>query len=309
MSAVVKAYLKLLGDSWTAATPPATRQQLTATFGRSQLELRINDYDLSGITGKWLRTTPKLIWRSVRDPQTGHTIHVVSDRGSKQIDADLLLGLRILKWMSIKRAITWFWWDHDRPRILPPFTSPGQKHLNGGWTSLDTSRDPEVHVYRREEAHKVLIHECIHALALDVPANSLLESQRTLIERSLGGYRLYPHFGEAYTEFYAEFLWAGIQGQGLKAWNRQIACSAGQAREVWGRIAASGHHTENTSVFAYYVMKWVLMLHVDHLLLDPRGSVKFWAAWWDSARGELDAAKKNVRMDKPFFMGMTCGLT
>lgn len=307
MSAVVKAYLKLLGDSWTATTPPATLQQITATYGKAQLESRIDDYDSSGVIGRWLRETPKLKWRSVRDPQTGHTIHVVTDRGS--IESELLLGLRILKWMSRKRAITWFWWDHDRPRILPPFTAPGQKHLNGGWTTIDSSRPPEVHVYRREEAHKVLIHECIHSLGLDVPVAPLLESQRDTIERSLGGYRLYPHFGEAYTEFYAEFLWAGIQRQGLKAWNRQLACSEGQALEVWGRIVASGHHTENTSVFAYYVMKWVLMLHVDHILLDPKGSVKFWAAWWSSARELLDAAKTKARIDKPLFMGMTCGLT
>lgn len=310
MSTVVKAYLKLLGDSWasTATNKGIKETKETTTYGREQLTKRINDYDSTGIIGKWLKDTRKLTWLSVRDPETGHTIHVVSDRSPKQLAPEMDLGFRILKWMSRRRAITWFWWDHDRPRILPPFTAPAQKHLNGGWTSLDHSGPPEVHVYRREEAHKVLIHECIHALGLDVPADALLESQRVAIERTLGGYRLYPHFGEAYTEFYAEFLWAAVSKTPLKAWSAQLACSEGQAKEVWARVSLTAPKEENTSVFAYYVMKWVLMQHVDHVLLGPKDSVKFWAAWWSTARPLLDAAKKNVRMDKPLFMGMTCGL-
>jgi len=250
-------------------------------------------------------TRKHVSWRAVRD-SIGHTIHVVSDRPFEELADDLRLGLRLMAWLS-SRPVVWYWWDQPWARVLPAGVDPGPEHVNGGWAVVGI---PEVHVYRREEAHKVLIHECIHALGLDVP-ESAIAPVRVKFESALGR-RLWPHLGEAFTEFFAEWLWCIVAPSLATAknrWTAQLRCAESQAAQVWVRIHDSLEN-EETNVFAYYVLKWVLMGHTETVLLAPDTSVRLWYDWWLAARPALEKLRRSATHTESLDLrlGMTCGM-
>ena len=290
-------YRRLAYSGWAATKTTMT----DIPVNKAQLHGRVGDFD-GGFTASWMTGLSEATWRAVRDAHTGHSIHCVSSRGFDELTPDLRLGLRILGWMSVKTPVVWYWWDHEWPRVLPAGMVPGRDHLNGGWAVPGV---PEVHVYRREEAHKVLIHESIHALGLDV-APALVDPIRTRFESDLGR-RLWPHLGECFTELYAEWLWTIVSARSLtdaaKRWAYQLACSEKQAAVIWGRIRGLTD-AEDTNVFAYYVLKWVLMGHTEEVLLAPAASAARWFDWWLAARPRLDGMIIEVKNDFP--MGMTC---
>jgi len=275
----------------------------------AQLVARISaDPFDGGRTLTWMGSLKQPTAVAVRDAATGHTIHVLSDRRIEDLEHDLLLGLRLMRWLT-KRPITWYWWDHPWRRSVPAGVDPGRDHVNGGWA---TPGILEVHVYRREEAHKVLLHECIHALRLDV-ARHLATAARHQFEAALGR-RLWPHLGEAYTELYAEWLWSIASAASLRnaeaAWNYQLVCSEKQAAQVWARIH-DATEAEDTNVFAYYVLKWVLMQHLNMALFQKNASVGHWFEWWRKAKPILDQKAKEFaaseKIELP--MGMTCEMS
>jgi len=279
--------------------PPSKAQLLARVSGPS--------FD-GGRTLAWLRTLgDSATWRAVRDSRTGHTVHCVSDRAFGELTADLALGLRLLAWMS-PRTLTWYWWDQPWVREVPAGSVPSRDHLNGGWAVVGV---PEVHVYRREEAHKVLLHESIHALSLDVPRPAV-DPVRAALEADLGR-QLWPHLGEAFTEFFAEWLWSVAGARSLRdaaaRWAHQRACAERQAGQIWARTWDQ-RGAEDTNVFAYYVLKWVLMQHEGAVLLAADGSVGHWLAWWRSALPRLTSLAKMqaVSEEHNLHLGMTCGV-
>jgi hypothetical protein len=292
----------LYRDAWYSVARPTLTDIPVA---KAQLLGRAADYVDKAYITQWMSGLEAPTWRAVRDAYTGHSIHVISDRKHDDLTADLVLGLRLLAWMSARTPVVWYWWDQPWPRILPANIDPRQEHLNGGWAVPGV---PEVHVYRREEAHKVLLHEAIHALSLDIP-HALTDPVRRRFEAALGR-RLWPHLGEAFTELFAEWLWA-IAGTGnaekADRWTAQLACSTTQAAQVWARIRDSTE-AEDTNVFAYYVLKWVLMQHTESVLLAPTASVAHWYKWWQAALPQLEAAAKEMASSEsePIKMGMTC---
>lgn len=302
---MLTAYRNQLWDAWVHTTVSAMKE---THVNRPELTRRIaSDSFDNGQTHAWLTNDTPKTWRAVCDPATGHAIHVVSDRPYKELTHDLHVGLRILRWMSFSgKPIVWYWWDQLWTRVLPAHTEPGRDHINGGWAVPGT---PEVHVYRREEAHKVLIHETIHALLLDVPHAEIAPTLRHF-EHALGR-RLWPHLGEAFTELFAEWLWSIASASSLtdsaKRWRHQLRCSAKQAGQVWARIRTQTTD-EDTNVFAYYVLKWVLMQHEHEVILGPDHSVRLWFQWWVECLPTLqtmaDDAKKSMREN--LSMGMTC---
>ena len=271
---------------------------------KAQLIGRVGDFEPR--TTSWMSGLKEPTWRAVRDAHTGHAIHVVSDRRFAELTEDLERGLQLLGWMSRRVAVVWYWWDQPWDRMLPANTDPRKEHLNGGWAVPGV---PEVHVYRREEAHKVLLHETIHALGLDVP-HALVEPVRVRFEAVLGR-RPWPHLGEAFTELYAEWLYAICSAkskkQAVALWSAQLACSSNQAAQVWARIR-DAMADEDTNVFAYYVLKWILMQHLDAVLLAPTASVTRWFDWWLEAKPALEVAAKKVVSSEgdELRMGMTC---
>jgi hypothetical protein len=283
------------------ATPQPLLEEIPASH--AQLLARCSGPDAfdGGRTAAWLAALGgSATWRAVRDGHTGHTVHCVSDRPAEALTADLRLGLRLLAWMRRGPPITWYWWDQPWPRLLGVGELPGRDEINGGWAVPGV---PEVHVYRREEAHKVLLHECVHALGLDIPA-PLLVPVRRRFEAALGR-ALWPHFGEAWTELAAEWLWAAAAAQPEARWAAQRACATEQAALVWSRTRGS-RVAEDTNVFAYYVMKWVLMAHTETVLLAPAASVAHWWSWWEAALPVLERQAAGEAVTGIVRLGMTC---
>jgi hypothetical protein len=274
---------------------------------KAQLQGRIADsYFDSGRTARWLTGLREPTWRAVRDATTGHTIQCVSDRPWASLTADLQQGLRLMAWMSSSRSIVWYWWDQPWARELPAETMPTRDHINGGWA---TPGILEVHVYRREEAHKVLLHEMIHALDLDV-SRAAAASVRTQFSTTLG-YDLWAHLGEAYTELFAEWLWAIAYAESESGsrtlWADQVRCSTEQAVAVWARVR-DRRTSEDTNVFAYYVLKWVLMQHLESVLVVADHGVYHWLAWWLAVQPTLDAMADAAMESRTrtLRLGMTC---
>ena len=146
-------------------------------------------------------------------------------------------------------------------------------------------------------------------MGLDVPLPAV-EPVRAAFDRELGR-SLWPHLGEAFTEFFAEWLWSIASARSLddaaNRWHAQRTCSAAQAGRVWARIWDS-REAENTNVFAYYVLKWVLMAHTGAVLLAADHSVTHWLPWWREAQPELSALTKMQAATEGsnLHMGMTC---
>ena len=303
--------LRLYHTTFTA-TPQPLLEEIPASH--AQLLARCSGPDAfdGGRTAAWLAALgPAATWRAVRDGHTGHTIHCVSDRPAEALTVDLRLGLRLMAWMRGRGRgppLTWYWWDQPWVREVPAGSVPSRDHLNGGWAVVGV---PEVHVYRREEAHKVLLHESIHALSLDVPRPAV-DPVRAALEADLGR-QLWPHLGEAFTEFFAEWLWSVAGARSLRdaaaRWAHQRACAERQAGQIWARTWDQ-RGAEDTNVFAYYVLKWVLMQHEGAVLLAADGSVGHWLAWWRSALPRLTSLAKMqaVSEEHNLHLGMTCGV-
>jgi hypothetical protein len=298
-------YRERLWRAWSATKRDPGMMDIPVSKAELMSRISGDSFD-EGRTAAWLSSLGgAATWRAVRG-STGHTIHVVSDRPTHELTHDLQFGLRLMTWMS-RRPVTWYWWDQPWTRVMPANVDPRKEHLNGGWAVPGVL---EVHVYRREEAHKVLLHEMIHALSLDVKP-VLVEPVLRRFEAEFGR-RLWPHLGEAYTELFAEWLWciarADSLGEAAQLWSYQVECSTGQAAMVWARIR-DAKENEDTNVFAYYVLKWVLMRsHLTESLIGPNHAVRHWFTWFMDARAELEnmADRAAHTENEMVNMGMTC---
>jgi hypothetical protein len=117
-------------------------------------------------------------------------------------------------------------------------------------------------VYRSEEWDRVVLHEMIHALEWDwqMPTKPFpcwgLESESDL----------FPALFEAWTELLAEWLWCVWHNV---SWETQRAWQDKQAVQVL--VRQKGPWKENTSVFAYYVLKSTLAPNFAFLWIHGNG--------------------------------------
>jgi hypothetical protein len=145
-------------------------------------------------------------------------------------------------------------WRHD-PRQLEASGWPDRRSVNGGWTIVGSNT---INIYRSEEWDRVFLHEAIHALGWDwempkdhIPCWKFSDNDV-----------LYPAFFEAWTELYAEWLWCGFHNV---SWTQQRAWQDAQAVQILARARKKRNWRENTSVFAYYVLKAALAPHIGFL--------------------------------------------
>ncbi len=169
-------------------------------------------------------------------------------------------------WLGVTRPFTLVLWWREDPRVLQADEWPSRRTINGGWTSKNSSI---VHVYRSEEWDRVFIHEMIHALGWDwkMPVAPLA------CWGLPAGSQLVPALFEAWTELYAEWLWCVWNAEEYGAWKAQQAWMEDQALQILARWRQQPNSpwSENTSVFAYYVLKAALAPYIDQLLLFGNG--------------------------------------
>jgi hypothetical protein len=159
----------------------------------------------------------------------------------------------LLTWLGVPPSFKVNLWLRDDPRMLEKDTWPDRKTVNGGFA---IPKSNEIFVYRKEEYNRVVIHETIHALGWDwqMPEKPLpcwgFDSTDVLS----------PHLFEAWTELYAEWLYCGFYNM---SWAKQREWQEYQATQILARV--KGRWTENTNVFAYYVLKAALAPHIEFL--------------------------------------------
>jgi hypothetical protein len=173
----------------------------------------------------------------------------------------------ILKWLGTPRPFTVILWWRDDPRLVSANEWPSRQQVNGGWTVAGSS---VICMYRQEEWQRVAIHEMIHALEWDwkmpnepLPCWKLGPSAH-----------LVPALFEAWTELLAEWLhcvWtSNADDRNGALWKDQRQWQDWQAAQILRR-AGNQPWTENTSVFAYYILKAALAPHFPFLWMHGNG--------------------------------------
>lgn len=200
------------------------------------------------------------------DTAGGHTLLLFTEAGTAAEGGSLAKTMdAMLAWLGVTRPFKVLLWWRDDPRRVETAEWPTKRNVNGGWTRAGSST---ICVYRAEEWDRVVFHEMIHALEWDwkMPRKPLAcwglsESSNT-----------YPALFEAWTELYAEWLWCAWTGT---SWNRQRKWQDDQAIQLLARHGLRGSHREgwdeDTSIFAYYILKAALAPHMEFLLFFQNG--------------------------------------
>jgi hypothetical protein len=122
------------------------------------------------------------------------------------------------------------------------------------------------------------------------------------------GSQVYPALFEAWTELLAEWMWVAWHFEGIEAWYSQRAWQEKQAIQI---LARSGHEEgepwkENTSVFAYYVLKAALAPWVAELWVHGNGesSAERERILCSLGGSELDRLRGIAETVKPVAMSM-----
>ena len=172
----------------------------------------------------------------------------------------------ILAWMGVSPKFTVHLWLQHWLRQIRADEWPSRLSVNGGFA---TPGIPEVFVYREEEYDRVVIHEIIHAMKWDwkMPATPMPCW-------GIQG-RMMPHLFEAWTELYAEWLWCGWHNI---SWEVQMRWQQLQATQILARQLRSGRGlndwSEDTNIFAYYILKAALAPHISFLWTFGNGGVE-----------------------------------
>lgn len=167
-------------------------------------------------------------------------------------------------------------------------------HANTAYTfscrspSSEKSGENEIIVYRKEEWFKVLIHETFHSFALDFSNMSeMSKNTETWIMNEIFILQNESdvNFYECYTETWAEIMVLLFSARGSlddfkDMMVNQCAWSAFQSVKIlkhhhldYAKIIKNPHkknekihYQENTSVFSYYILKTIFLLHVDEFM-------------------------------------------
>jgi len=163
-------------------------------------------------------------------------------------------------------------------------------HANTAFTN-SCSKQNEIVIFRREEWFKVFLHETFHSLGLDFSVmpndstNQCILSHFPALDPNMD-VRLYETYCEIWAElFHLMFrLFAKPAGfkpfsstEYMRALNREQSFSIYQSnkllrranlhyRDLFSKIDERMMYRENTQAFSYYILKSVLLWHVDSFL-------------------------------------------
>jgi hypothetical protein len=210
------------------------------------------------------------------------------------IEKEVAWGFRILNFLGAPDGFCINWWRIPSDRNVEPHVFPTRAEVNGGWARWGF---PEVFIFRLEEWDRVLIHECIHALSWDVSIGGELKS---CLEHSLGNGNVTEALFEAATELNAEWMWCIIHSPeddtDGNTWLKQVDWQRNQAYAVLARAPAVWD--EDTSVFAYYVLKAALAFEMSDFLvnwLSSKVETEKWCDLWNRYKPAF-LAKANIFM-------------
>lgn len=199
---------------------------------------------------------------------------------------------------SKKVHIYLFLTDHikELPKVHESLLS--ELHVNTAFTT-GCNKETEIHIYRKEEWFKVLIHESFHNLGLDfISIDPAIQSKGTRLLQEwfhvsqVDDLRAY----ESYSEMCGEFMnvvfycyFTGIGESNPKIVHNIHTCLTYESVYSMLQCAKVLHHynlsydmifnepekmsryTEKTQVFSYYVIKCIFMVHFTdflHLVSD-----------------------------------------
>jgi len=212
-------------------------------------------------------------------------------------------AFRILEFLGAPKGFCIHWWAIAKPRILEPNAFPSRATVNGGWAYRGRN---SVWIFREEEWDRVLIHECVHALNWDMFPSS---SVKNCLEQSING-TFVDALGEAATELLAEWFWCIIQSPesdfvGI-TWFKQKEWQLEQAYQILGR--RSSFWTEDTSVFAYYLLKTALAQEDDVFFIKWYSGLteaEDWCSCWKKVFPAFLKRSKNLSINKRISLRMT----
>lgn len=196
------------------------------------------------------------------------------------------LAFRILEFLGAPNGFVINLWAINKPRILEPNKFPTRAEVNGGWAYRGGN---EVWIFREEEWDRVLIHECVHALNWDLFPSS---STKSCLEESLKG-TFTDALAEAATELLAEWFWciihSPIDDLNYQTWSKQKNWQLKQAYHILGTRLTLW--SEDTSVFAYYLLKTAIAQDDEEFLLK-----------WYSGSPDTDNWCKSWEHNYPSFL-------
>jgi hypothetical protein len=239
---------------------------------------------------------------NIRLPQRQHRLLLIVPSSATAVATQKAIAEelgRLLGMLHPPRAFTTILWWRDDPRRLAADAWPTRREINGGWTVAGSS---VICVYRSEEWTRVVLHEMIHALEWDwhMPYTDPLPCWGLP-----AGSRMMPAFFEAWTELLAEWLWCGFY---RVDWGHQRAWQDMQACQILARHPVGKPWVENTSVFAYYVLKAALAPYMPTLWFSVAQPTEAVLCEWtaeplrklrDTAHHDTRPAAISLRMTVP----------
>ena len=193
---------------------------------------------------------------------------------NKLINIIIILGQYKSKTKSITITVDIYLTDFKK-RLNNRYNSLGCREINSGYTRPGH----KLCIFRKEELYKVLIHELIHYLKLDlVRPVSFPDYHKYFNIPQNTEIRL----NEAYTEIFALILNSMIHSKGkgelLSVLNRELKFSLYQcakildyynfdtALEFFKRNDGNTKFNQKTSVFSYFIVKTLILFNLDIFL-------------------------------------------
>ena len=178
----------------------------------------------------------------------------------------------------------------------------GPENVNSGMTH-PCQKTTRIMIFRQEEFMKLVVHETVHALGIDIP-HRFYQYYREQLDRIFGINSTY-NLNETYTEFWGvtiNILFQIIQSIGpgdrhaddptyikgliLDCYSLEATFSRIQTIKVldWmglsldnlvNRTQKLGDFKEDTHVFAYYILKYLLLENITDVLSVVAGHINF----------------------------------
>ena len=235
------------------------------------VEMNILDYLLNQID---YRHTYKIIYKNISINLVIYSkTKTISKKNLKPIiDRILILGLYKSKSSKIKLNIDIFMTPFKK-QIHESTNIFGIREINSGFSAPNY----KICIYRKEELNKVLVHELIHHLDLDL--------DKVDFDDFYNYFNIHPsteiNLNEAYTEIMAVILHSIILSNNIteckRLLNNELKFSLYQVAKIltfygfdnvydFFQSYTTFKYKQNTSVFSYFIVKTIILFNIDIFL-------------------------------------------